>query len=94
MAGLAGWRIASLMVSEDGPFSVFARVRAWAGVPNVGPQLPRPFVGGVLSCLWCASVWTSACAWLTWEYLAHWPVAMMAAAAVAIVAERCAHGPR
>lgn len=94
LSGLAGWRLASLLVNESGPFSCFARARALAGVPDVGELHPRPFVGGLLSCIWCASVWTSAGAWLCWEYVARWPVTLLAAGAVAIIVEEAAHRGR
>lgn len=52
--GLASWRLASLLVQEAGPWDVLARLRAVNDL------------GGALSCLWCASVWTAAGMLLCW----------------------------
>lgn len=41
------WRLAYMLVKEDGPFQVFARLRA------------RTTIGGVLTCIYCMSVWTA-----------------------------------
>ena len=48
---LAAWRIAALLTREDGPFGVFARLRARAGSGEVGRGL---------QCLYCTSVWSAA----------------------------------
>lgn len=69
VVGLAAWRIASLLVFEAGPFHVFARLRDWARLPNPGlpPREPRALIGGILSCVWCASVWLAAILWVVWS---------------------------
>jgi hypothetical protein len=46
---LATWRISSLLVCEDGPADVFKRLRA--------AVCRSPFFSGLLSCVWCCSVW-------------------------------------
>lgn len=58
---LATWRVASLLVNEEGPFSVFLRLRRLAGI-QYDPMgeievVPDKFFAGVLSCVWCCSVW-------------------------------------
>lgn len=67
---LAVTRLALMFVTEDGPYSVFKRLRDKAGIQEF--TLPtgdvQKFVideennllGGILSCTWCASVWFSA----------------------------------
>lgn len=90
LTALAAWRLARLLVREDGPFDVLTRVRYAAGVPQVGWPWspPRPFLSGVLACEWCASVWTAL---LLWPLRRTAPVRILAvagAAAVLIVAER------
>lgn len=66
---LAAWRLAYMLVSEVGPFSVFARLRYRIGVRSVPVTQPdgRMAVGKVASntaaelflCIWCMSVWTA-----------------------------------
>lgn len=90
LAGLAGFRLALMLVAEAGPFDVFERLRAWAGVPKVGPQEPRPFVGGVLSCVWCASVWTTGAAFAFGAMVLWTPVAVVAAMGIAVLAKGAA----
>lgn len=92
LAGLAGWRLASLLVQEDGPFSMFEIVRRWAGVPKIGLQAPRPFVGGLLSCVWCCSVWTCGAAYALGYYVSWTPVAVLAAMSTAIAVQRYVRG--
>ena len=60
---LATWRTAHLLVKEDAPFRLMVRIRA------------RTTLGGLLTCVKCASVWMAALmlalwftplAWLVW----------------------------
>jgi protein-S-isoprenylcysteine O-methyltransferase Ste14 len=51
VATLATWRLAALLTREDGPFEVFARLRARAG---------GGMVGRALGCLHCTSLWVAA----------------------------------
>lgn len=44
---LATWRMAYLLVREDAPFKVMARIRQ------------RTTLGGLLDCIYCSSIWTS-----------------------------------
>lgn len=44
---IACWRLAYMLTSESGPFGVFGRLRA------------ATTFGGLLDCLYCASVWTA-----------------------------------
>ena len=87
IAGLAAFRVASLFVREDGPWSVFERLRTRAGVPGPGEIAEATFWSGLLSCVWCASVWLAPAAWALWETV---PVAaaILAAASVAMIADR------
>lgn len=51
---LATWRIASLLVAEDGPFHVLLKLRE------------RTTFGGLLDCIWCVSVWIAPLALAAW----------------------------
>ena len=61
---LATWRIASLLVQEDGPGNVFRRLREAAGIEHDDNGdvylVPDTFFAGVLSCIWCCSIWVAA----------------------------------
>lgn len=61
--GLATWRVASLFVNEAGPGNVFLRIRQWAGIEHDDDGnktiIPDTFFAGVLSCVWCASLWAA-----------------------------------
>ena len=48
---LATWRIASLLTREDGPYSLFSRLRG-SGIER-GPRR-------ALHCLYCTSIWVAA----------------------------------
>lgn len=57
--GFATWRVSSLLVSEEGPFSVLAKFRFIIGVRY--DELSRPIgtnvIADLFTCVWCASVW-------------------------------------
>jgi len=56
LLSLATWRITSLLVHEDGPWDIFLRLRRRAGLEN-DIEIPAGFFPGVLSCIWCCSIW-------------------------------------
>jgi hypothetical protein len=77
--GLAAYRLAVLIVLEDGPFDVALAVRRLAGVETPGPQ---GVLAKMMSCLWCAGTWaTLLCAGL---WLLE-PAAVYVLAAMAVV---------
>jgi len=85
---LATWRISSLLVKEDGPFFLFKRLRERSGIQHDENgdvfMVPESFLAGVLSCVWCSSMWV-AIGWFAF-WLA-WPdVAVMSAIPFAISA--------
>ena len=51
LAALAVWRVAHLIVGEDGPWAVIARVRA---------RLGDGVLGQLVDCFACTSVWVAA----------------------------------
>lgn len=67
--GLATWRIASLLVNEDGPWFIFENLRTLSGiqyhlsVPEPVKIVPDRFLPQVISCLWCTSIYIGA-AWI------------------------------
>lgn len=62
---LATWRLTSLLHYEDGPYQIFEKLRRWAGAFQENAHegrlaltsLCKSFLGGLLSCFWCLSVW-------------------------------------
>lgn len=76
---LATWRISSLLVREDGPWSILRRIRRhfrageFGGVTfdpsgmdaaeamyfQANLHIPQGVIGGILSCVWCCSVWVA-----------------------------------
>lgn len=70
---LATWRVSSLLVREQGPFFIFQRLRGLTGIthdPFGGlVKIPDTFFAGILSCVWCASIWVGAGWVLAWYFL-------------------------
>ena len=48
---LSVWRVTHLLVAEDGPWNIFARLRRWVGAG---------FFATLISCFYCLSLWVSA----------------------------------
>lgn len=67
---LAAWRLAHLLVEEDGPYALFARLRHRAGIRSIAADDGNGNITVTriafntwaegLTCLWCVSVWTAA----------------------------------
>jgi len=66
---LAAWRLASLLVNEDGPWSIFSRLRYKAGIrkivtkdvygtTSISTVTPNTIAEG-LTCVWCTSMWAA-----------------------------------
>ena len=79
LLGLAGFRVASLLVEEAGPFGVFTRVRAAAHAIPHGSTL--------LSCTWCMSIWTTAGMYGIWQ-VSHAAVFVIAAMSFALLVDK------
>lgn len=62
LIGLAGYRLASLLVNEAGPWNIFERLRD--KIIPVGEV--KGFLPGVLICIWCCSVWTTLASYILW----------------------------
>ena len=87
VVGLATYRLASLLVHEDGPWAVFERIRTRAGVPGPGEVAEATFWASLLSCTWCVSLWLAPALWLLWE-LVPIAAAILAAATISMIAGR------
>ncbi len=84
LAAFAGWRIASLLVAESGPFDIFVRVRGWAGIREGEPYTDNT-LRGALSCVWCASMYTAPLCYAVAEWIVLWPVTLIAVAGIAVL---------
>lgn len=70
--GLAAWRLAWMLVKEDGPGDVFKRLRA------------QTTLGGLLGCVHCLSFWLAIVGFLIYPYAPN-AVQVVAVAGVASV---------
>lgn len=77
---LATWRIANLLVSEEGPAEIFVKLRHYFGVrkddkdrtfvEGDSEQRIKFEVGKALTCIWCLSPWVGlACSFLPTKFL-------------------------
>lgn len=73
---LATWRLAYMLVKETGPAAIFERARA---------DIPH---GGLLHCVYCASVWCALLLWLLWSLGWRWPVRVLAGSGLAVLLHR------
>lgn len=81
LIGLAGWRMAHLLVEEDGPWNIFERFRKMMGLKE---GLLEGFFPLLLSCIYCTSVWTTLLAGFLW-WVEPWIVIIIAAMAIALI---------
>ena len=67
---LATWRLASLFVSEDGPFNVFRHIRCLFGVKHHDDgsvaQIPDRTLAKLITCMWCMTLWMAAVVYGLW----------------------------
>jgi hypothetical protein len=85
VVGLAGWRLASLVTREEGPFRIFERLRRLAGAEQAGEMTG---LAKLVSCVWCFGVYTASASWAVYEFWRPEPVVLVAAWAVVIAVER------
>lgn len=99
--GFATWRLATMIVREDGPFKMFYHLREAAGITHDADRhvfaVPDRFLPGLLSCVWCSSVWIGAnwvVLWLLVPKIAVPLAAIFALSALAIGYDRLITGQR
>ncbi|MGC3999362.1 MAG: hypothetical protein QM767_18740 [Anaeromyxobacter sp.] len=85
MGVLATWRLTHLVVAEDGPWNLVARLRLLAGAGMLGQ---------LMDCFKCASLWVSVpfAAWLSGGWR-EGGLAWLAFSGGAILLERLAQAP-
>ena len=84
LIGLAGWRIANLLVNENGPFAVFEHLRLFIGLK---PGEVSGFLPELFSCVYCMSVWATIAAYFVY-LISPIVVMIVAAMSVALIANR------
>lgn len=86
VAVLATWRVSHLVVEEDGPWDVVARLRARAG---------QGLLGRLMDCFYCTSLWAAApLALVVSREPAAWAVCWLAVSGGACLLERATGGAR
>lgn len=63
---LATWRVTHLIVTEDGPWNIVARLRRLAGAG---------VLGRVMDCFYCASLWVAMP--IAWWLIEGWPTRVL-----------------
>jgi hypothetical protein len=81
LVALATWRATHLLASEDGPADVVVRIRE---------RLGESFLGRLMDCFYCLSLWVAAPAALAvthnpWD----WPLIWLSLSGAACLLERC-----
>jgi hypothetical protein len=71
IAMLANWRLSSLLVHEEGPWSIFRRIRAFIAQKALVDEKSATwatFSEGI-HCVWCVSLWFSpfVAVWAAWD---------------------------
>ena len=54
--------MSSLIVHEEGPFNIFMKIREFFGIQHdngIAYMIPDSFIAGLISCVWCFSIWLS-----------------------------------
>jgi len=60
--GMATWRLTSLLVNEEGPWNIFARLRYMIGIRynERSERVSMNVLAEGLSCVWCSSIWVAS----------------------------------
>lgn len=86
LIGLGAWRLASLMLNEDGPFDIFIRLRKFIEPPPGELTSIQVQILKIFNCIWCATVWTALLLFLVW-LITPWPVVILAGMTIAVLVE-------
>jgi hypothetical protein len=80
VSALAAYRMARMVVSETGPFAIFARMRR-----HIDPQ-QKTWIGIGLNCPYCIGLWSSLLFYCLLEYnqnkTAHFLISVLAIAGI------------
>lgn len=90
LAVLASWRIARMIIEDNGPFNIFGRFRDKIGVEG----LPTPgSLADLMGCYYCLSMYTSIpfAAWLSNDipsFFVYWLAVSAGAAGINVIMKR------
>lgn len=76
LAAMAAWRVSHMLLHENGPFTVFRRLRERLGVtyyPDSNEVASYRYE--ITTCIWCLSVWVGggiAALWWFAPHIAFW----------------------
>jgi len=85
LAVLATWRVTHLLASEDGPADLVVHVRA---------RLGNGFLGRLMDCFYCLSLWVAApLAFFVGGGPSDWVITWLALSGAACLLERLGHPP-
>lgn len=90
---LATWRISSLLVNEDGPWTIFERLRHFIGVRyNADSEkIGTNALSELFTCVWCMSPWIGllwTIVWSLWPQPVLWIATPLALSAGAIIVDK------
>lgn len=92
LGALATWRVAHILIYENGPFQIFRRIRIKSGVVYVtDTDEVFSYKYELFICLWCASVWVglvTTLLMLLWPQIAPWIFMPFALSTLAILLDR------
>jgi hypothetical protein len=77
LASLAVYRLSRMLSDEEGPFSVFTKLR---GLPK-----PETWIGRGLACIMCLSVWIALPIALWIDYQGDWALTWLALSGVTVI---------
>jgi len=77
LASLAVYRLSRMITDEEGPFSVFVKLR--------GLAKSETWIGRGLACIICMSVWIALPFALWIDYAGDWPLTWLALSGVTVI---------
>jgi len=92
--GFATWRVASLLVNENGPWNLFVWLRELTGIEHEDGEvfiIPSGFWPDLFSCVWCCSMWVAffwLVFWMAWPWMALRVAIMFSFSTVAILVDK------
>lgn len=77
LSSLAVYRLSRMITDEEGPFTVFTKLR--------GLAKPDSWIGRGLECIMCVSVWVALPIALWIDYQGEWALTWLALSAVTVI---------